>query len=313
MVGRTEYLNRTQEVQLEAQDVEVSVGSVRLDDETKQPHNVQNPLPTNGDTVYEKDLNKTTGTTIGTFIGDISTLVNNYDVSIVDNTTTNPKTFTLRFARPISINQIAFGSSSGGNFSNVKIQFKDLGGVIRGEIDDSANNTKETSKLYPFVANNVISKVIFIEMVVEFYTIDPVDIVGIYMPKLGQTESIIMGYDEATGLPTYLKFDNNELIIGGATKSKDSANQIIDPAIKQKQNTISDYQDNNIEEAGAGITYFGKETPDGDWLLVKIDESVSPVDKTWANVSNNATRTSYNLAWINRATLTYINYGGLIF
>ncbi len=137
---------------------------------------VQRPIPTDWDSVYTKDINLVTGTTIGTFTWDIESLFNDYDIEIADVSVTNPKTFTIRFLRPITTSSIWIWSWTS-NFSNVKILLKDLSGTVRETIDDSSNNTKYTSNLYPFSPNT------FIEMVVEFHTIDSVSLNGFLIGK----------------------------------------------------------------------------------------------------------------------------------
>ena len=137
---------------------------------------VQFPLAVDGDAVYSKDVNESESD-IGTFTGDILTLFNDYGAEIIDSTATNPKTYTIHFERPVKSNTIAMGSLTG-DFSNVKIQLKDLAGTVRTEIDDSANNTDYTSNVYSFTTN------VFIEMVIEFHTTDAVKISGMYVPKV---------------------------------------------------------------------------------------------------------------------------------
>lgn len=212
-------------------------GAIGLKDEDNNRVGVQHPLSVDGDSVYAKDID-ISGSSIGTFTGEAISLFNDYDVEITDTTVTNPKTFTLRFNRPISTNQVAFGSKTG-DLSNVKIQFKDMGGVVRGEIDDSANDTKYTSNFYQYLTPaGVIGKIVFIEMVVEFHTTDAVKLNGGFIPKLAQNESLIMGYDDSTGYPTYAKFDNGEFIIGGKIGLKDTSNNNINPATEDKQDNI---------------------------------------------------------------------------
>lgn len=53
------------------------------------------------------------------------------------------------------------------------------------------------------------------------------------------------------------------------------------------------------------VTYLGKMKTDGTWLITKIDSTGNFDTFRYANVSNNATRTTYALAWTNRVTLTY--------
>lgn len=136
---------------------------------------VQNPLPTDGDSVYCKDLD-IPNSDIGTFTGDICGLFNDYHTEFVDTSTNNPKTFTIHLKRPLTSNKIGIGSLTG-NFSNVKIFLKDLAGTVRQFVDDSANDAKLTSNLYEFTTNT------FIEAVFEFYTTDAVKISGLFIPK----------------------------------------------------------------------------------------------------------------------------------
>jgi len=144
---------------------------------------VNNPLCTNGDSVYVKDINSSLST-IGTFTGDIESLFNDYTDEISDTSATNPKTYTIHFSRPIASDRIGLGSLTG-DFSNVKIMLKDLSGTVRVTVDNSGDNTKYTSNVYAFAPN------VFIEMVVEFHTADAVKISGMYVPKSITTTSQI--------------------------------------------------------------------------------------------------------------------------
>lgn len=148
---------------------------VKILDKDSNVIDSNNPLSTNGDSIYEKDIDQTISSS-GTFEGDINSLFNDYGVEISDITATNPKTYTIRFTRPITSNKIGIGSLTG-NFSNVKISLKDLTGTARQIIDDSDNSTKYTSNLYEFTIQS------FIEVVVEFYTTDAVKISGMFIPK----------------------------------------------------------------------------------------------------------------------------------
>jgi len=181
--------HRVDEDILGQDDAELNIVVIKVptnDATTLKNVDVNNPFPTDGDSVYAKDLDKDIHTTIGTFTGDIDTLFNDYDVEITDVTGTDPKTFTIRFLRPITTSQIGIGSGTG-DFSNVKIQLKDLAGTVRGEVDDSSDNTKFTSNVYPF------SPITFIEMVVEFHTTDPVKLNGMFIPKDASTVARIQG------------------------------------------------------------------------------------------------------------------------
>jgi len=71
--------------------------------------------------------------------------------------------------------------------------------------------------------------------------------------------------------------------------------------------SLSEFNTNDIEEASSTVTYIGMETQDGEWMIQKIDTS-SDTSFGYATVTNNATKTSYTLAWTGRVTLTYQNY-----
>jgi hypothetical protein len=69
------------------------------------------------------------------------------------------------------------------------------------------------------------------------------------------------------------------------------------------------YDTNNIDAAGSGITYIGKESSGGVYLILKIDESANPTVFRYATLNNNASVLSYADAWTNRATLSYSTRG----
>jgi len=69
------------------------------------------------------------------------------------------------------------------------------------------------------------------------------------------------------------------------------------------------YKTNDIDDSTANITYIGKEDEEGNWLIIKVDET-SGVSITYATNSNNPTVTTYSNAWSNRTSLTYSTYSG---
>jgi len=50
--------------------------------------------------------------------------------------------------------------------------------------------------------------------------------------------------------------------------------------------------------------YIGKSKTDGTWQISKMTGSAD-LNMAYASLTNNPTRTTYALAWTNRATLTY--------
>lgn len=160
------------------------------------PVDVNNPLPTDGDSVYPKDIDVLLSS-IGTFDDgestDILDLFRDIPLSLADNSSNNPKSFTFTFKRPVEATQIGMGCATG-NFSNVKILLKDLAGVVRGEVDDSANDTKHTAFVYKFP-----SPVAFGAITVEFHTPDPVCIGYIFLQKDVRSISRLQAQDEVSG------------------------------------------------------------------------------------------------------------------
>lgn len=66
----------------------------------------------------------------------------------------------------------------------------------------------------------------------------------------------------------------------------------------------TEYFTNDLDVVGSD-TYVGKSNGT-DWLVQKITESGDDLTMRYATVLNNITRTTYALAWANRATLTYV-------
>ena len=151
-------------------DVVTPTGSVKaaLSEVNGDVLGVQNPIPTDGDSVYCKDI-KLSLSDIGSFTGDLLSVVNNLDDSIVDNTTTNPKTFKLFLERPLTTSGVGIVSHTG-DFSNVKISFQNRQNVDLLVIDDSTNNTKYTSRRYPGLSKDTCC------IKFEFHTTDPVNV-----------------------------------------------------------------------------------------------------------------------------------------
>ncbi|MHB8871231.1 MAG: hypothetical protein ACYC5G_02105 [Candidatus Doudnabacteria bacterium] len=146
----------------------------------------QYPLCTDGDSVYEKDLVKSLNN-IGTFTGDILSLFNSLDTSIIDNSSTNPKYIEFYLERPIRSGSISLVARTG-NFSNVKIIYKDRQNTIIETIDDSANNTKFTSHKFDLIE---VTNVCCIR--IEFHTVDIVTLSFVYLRKILSVRAYISG------------------------------------------------------------------------------------------------------------------------
>jgi hypothetical protein len=201
---------------------------VALSDMDGHQTSVQYPIPTDGDSVYYKDVDWSLSD-VGSFTGDLTTLFSDYHESIVDSTATDPKYFVIHFFRPILTTQLGLGSPEGGNFSNVKIIAKDESDTTRLTLDDSANDTKYTSNIYYFKDGaGSLTSIALIELRVEFHTTDAVNIIGSSINKVNVVDALIKGLDDSTGLPTYAKLDNGEFIVGGQVRIKNGDNTTID-------------------------------------------------------------------------------------
>lgn len=68
---------------------------------------------------------------------------------------------------------------------------------------------------------------------------------------------------------------------------------------------FADFKTNEYDVDGS-TSYVGMAKPDGDvWLVQRVVDTAGDLEIRWANISNNASRTTFTLAWTNRATLTY--------
>ena len=149
---------------------------------------VQNPLPTDGDSVYVKDIwvdesivtnwidtDNNGGDIISIPFNDLHTAINN-------NSTDNPKILRVHFNRTVSLNQVGIGCAvhPGKNFSNVKIVALGSGEVERTVLDNSTDSTKYTSKNYEFGPElcNAIK--------IEFHTADEITLSNITIHKVVQ-------------------------------------------------------------------------------------------------------------------------------
>ncbi|MHA1400160.1 MAG: hypothetical protein ACTSQE_07410 [Candidatus Heimdallarchaeaceae archaeon] len=144
---------------------------------------VQNPLPTNGDSVYFKDLDidncTASGFTFDVGSGTEEEVVKSFVSSVFtgksNNSITNPKTIYLQFNRPILTSSFGINSAPGKYFSNAKVV------LAQGEYswtayDDSSDNTQHQIFLFP------TGPVKFSSMTITFHTANEIGIglIGIF-------------------------------------------------------------------------------------------------------------------------------------
>jgi len=95
-------------------------------------------------------------------------------------------------------------------------------------------------------------------------------------------------------------------ILGFDPLTQDADGTVVGGLKRITSKAFGDYIANDIEETG-NLTYIGFENLDGDYFIQKID-ATSGKSIRFATIVNNPTRTTYALAWTNRATLTYETY-----
>lgn len=81
--------------------------------------------------------------------------------------------------------------------------------------------------------------------------------------------------------------------------TKDYVNQQI-----ESYNLFANYKTQDVDEV-LNVTYVGKLTPNGKFLIEKITDNSGDLIIQFANLSNNPTQFTYSNAWGNRITLTY--------
>ena len=155
--------------------------------------NVQNPLPSDGDSLYEKDIWVDTSITTDwvdlddTWKSIVTIPFNNLHTRIQNTTTTNPKVIRIHLNRTINAQQVGLWSYWWGDFSNVKIILLGSWETEREVKDDSSNNTKYTSRNYEFEPQ------LFNAIRLEFYTADTITLSNITVQKAINVNSQIRG------------------------------------------------------------------------------------------------------------------------
>lgn len=153
--------------------------STSLQDSSGKDIDVQNPLPTNGDSVYCKDIDLV-NSDIGDFDGDICCLFDDYTntnvAASVGGGGANPKSFTLVLKRPIASSTVGIGSPDT-SISNGKLILIGLAGDVIKIIDFSADDTKRGVLIFQF------EQKIFISVQIQFHTDDEVTLGGAGISK----------------------------------------------------------------------------------------------------------------------------------
>lgn len=141
------------------------------------PVNLQNPIPSDGDSIYIKDIDWD-NSDFTDWVGDSKQLFQSpFSTSITNDTNNNPKIIVLAFQRTVSAVQVGFGENNSGDFSNVKVSLLGSSGAERSVYDNSNDSTKKTS------LNAIIGDELFNSIKIEFYTSDRIDLSNITIQK----------------------------------------------------------------------------------------------------------------------------------
>ena len=178
--------------------------STSLQDSDGKDIDVQNPLPTDGDSVYCKDINLV-NSSIGNFTGAICDLFDDYIntnvAASVGGGGANPKSFLIELKRPIISSTVGVGSPNT-SISNAKLTLFGLGGSPIKVVDLSDDDTKKEIEVFQF------EQKIFIASLIEFYTDDEVILGG-----AGITKSQSVSIDAINGV---ISKDNSSNVLLGA-------------------------------------------------------------------------------------------------
>lgn len=174
--------------------------SVRVTSESLiMNEDVQHPIPTNGDSIYAKDINVDLSTAVG-WTDEDSQGVNKVLIPFTDlqtrlhnSTSDSPKVLYISFKRTINAHQVGIGSvGTGENFSNVRISLLGSGNTERTVLDECDNNEKYDSRNYEFEPQ------LFNALKLEFCTTDPVCVSNITIQKACEVEASIKAKSQLT-------------------------------------------------------------------------------------------------------------------
>jgi len=169
-------------------------GSVRIKiNKISEDLDVQYPLPTDGDSVYYKDIDVANSDN-GDFTGEVTDYFNSLKTVNSNSTTDNPKIIKIWFKRSVQIQSIGFGCDNlGESFSNIKIKALGSGEAVRYTKDLSSDDEKRNSylvELPPLALNGVQ---------IEFHTEDKVCLSNLIIFKAIDTISRMKAISDLTG------------------------------------------------------------------------------------------------------------------
>lgn len=145
---------------------------------------IQNPLPTDGDSVYCKDID-TDNSDIGDFSGEICDLFNSLKTLITNTTSDNPKILKIWFQRTIYAHEIGLGCDDllQGFGTDITVKFLGSGEAVR--------TTKNFTGLDPNSALLQFEPLAFNGLILEFNTANQICLSNMTIRKAVETTSFI--------------------------------------------------------------------------------------------------------------------------
>lgn len=146
---------------------------------------IQNPLPTDGDSVYKKDIDEVRSITTN-WTGNLIDLFGSLILGMENSSVDNPKNLTVFFNRVVTTNAIGLGAETG-SFSNVKIIGLTSGGTEFEVFNGSADNTSRMTQTIQIAPIGIVG------FRFEFHTANTINISNIVILKTRTTVSRIEG------------------------------------------------------------------------------------------------------------------------
>lgn len=179
-----------------------------------KPASVQYPLPTDGDSIYVKDIDVDNSDN-GGFTGSVTDYFDSLITVNTDSSATNPKIITICFRRSLQFFSIGLGCDDiTKNFSNVKVSILGSAGAVRHVVDESTNSTKYNSRVYSITSNAVT--VGGNKLKIEFYTADAVSLSNIIVFKSVNVNSKLQAVQPAGTAITIGATDSGNLKVTDA-------------------------------------------------------------------------------------------------
>lgn len=253
-------------------------------------NSVQYPSSADGDSIYAKDVWVEESDSTG-WTGEVTDPFDDLHSQLSYTGTDSPKVLFIHFRRTVYSHAIGFGSTGGGAFHNLRIEYIGSGNITR-YTDDSiyADATPRTSYLAesPPLAYNAIR--------LTFNTTDDITITNITIRK-----SITVDAKLSATKPDGTVTDIDATAGGNLKVSLEE----VETAVAKYFNPFDSMSINDIDESGLPVAYYGFEDEFGNWCIMKEDATTS-TNPTYRY----ATGTSgYSTAWTNRASQSYDIFG----